>query len=63
MLRFYYKYIKYLDTLVNKDKIEIYLKKCVKYSRMDLKKFAKNKNKSMKKGEKDGKCKLPRAIY
>lgn len=36
VLRFYYKYVKNIDFLVNKDRIYIYLKKCVKNSSMDF---------------------------
>ena len=63
LLRFLYKCVKCIDFLVNKDKILIYLKKCVKYSSMDFYNFVKNKNISILKGENNGECKLPRAIY
>ena len=43
ILRFLYKYIKNIDFLPNKDKILIYLKKCVNYSSMDLTKLQKIK--------------------
>ena len=63
VLHFCYKCIKCIDFLPNKDKILIYLKKCVKYSSMDFYNFVKNKNISIIKGENNGECKLPRAIY
>ena len=63
LLRFLYKCVKCIDFLVNKDKILIYLKKCVKYSSMDFYNFVKNINISIIKGENNGECKLPRAIY
>ena len=34
-----------------------------KISKYDFYKFVKNNNKSIKKGENNGECKLPRAIY
>lgn len=63
LLRFLYKCVKCIDFLANKDKILIYLKKCVKYSSMDFYNFVKNKNISILKGENNGECKLPWAIY